>query len=63
MRPSVLRSATAMLPKTLTEGEREARDAGSVVNMLHNLVEVIEIPKVRNEVEKERGEKMTVTRK
>jgi len=52
--------ATATLPKTLTEGEREARDAGSVVNMLQsdlNLVEVIEIPKVRNEVEKERGEK------
>ena len=55
-----LRLATATLPKTLTEGEREARDAGSVVNMLQsdlNLVEVIEILKVRNEVEKERGEK------
>ena len=58
MRLSVLSSATVTCSKN-TEGEREVRDAGSVVNMLQsdlNLVEVIEILKVRNEVEKERGE-------
>ena len=58
MRPSVLSSATVPCSKTLRVSAK-CESAGSVVNMLQsdlNLVEVIKILKVRNEVEKERGE-------